>query len=92
MDVFCSHPLTHPWKPYQRKSLFGAQPASLIDVAREQKKFLKWFIKPSITGRLTYPTRPMDTQLNKGMLDRELFDYMLAIGMVDRVRKNVPSH
>ena len=32
--------------------------------------------------------RPMDTQLNKGMLHRELFNYMLDIGMVARVGKS----
>jgi hypothetical protein len=88
LDVFCPHPLTHPWKPYQRKYVATEQSANLIVVARELKKFLKWFIRPSMQGRLTYPMRPMDTQLNKGMLDRDLFSYMLSIGMVVRVDKS----
>lgn len=88
LDVFCPHPLTHPWKPYQRKYVVAEQSANLVAVARELKKYLKWFIRPSMHGRFTYPMRPMDTQLNKGMLDRDLFEYMLTIGMVVRVDKS----
>lgn len=48
------------------------------------RQLFRWFSRPSIAGRLTYPAAALDTIVAKGRADWEAFQYLESKGYIER--------
>jgi hypothetical protein len=85
--------LRYPWHRFKssRKMTQGMNHtrADVTEAAMELRKLASWFLRPSLTGRGTYPVAAMDTILSKGRAPQEMFDFCLESGVIVR---QLPSY
>ena len=89
----------HPWHNFLWQENASSHDADYetYDAALKFRQLLKWFLRPSMAGRLTYPSQPMDTIVAKGRINWDLFyflqsqDYLENVGSMYRLSEPVPA-
>jgi hypothetical protein len=80
--------LRYPWHRFKarRETTPGLSHTreDVTEAAMELRRLASWFLRPSLTGRGTYPVAAMDTILSKGRAAQEMFDYCLESGVIVR--------